>query len=117
MQGLKLQQTTQKEDKSKAIANIMQSATQMLKNGVTLDVVDFALATLTEITFMVLLAIINASFTMLESALQQLEDGNTVSELRLHRRVHLATADDRSREPPSVWRMPTVPHGSSVITL
>jgi hypothetical protein len=86
MQGLKPQQVTQKEDKSKAINNLLQSATQMLKNGATPDVVDFAQATLTEITSVVLPAIINASetdqrlvdntFTMFETALQELEDGN-----------------------------------------
>merc|ERR1719183_2923031 len=58
----------------------------MLKNGATPDVVDFAQATLTEITSVVLPAIINASetdqrlvdntFTMFESALQELSDGN-----------------------------------------
>jgi len=86
MQGLKPQQVTQKEDKSKAIQNLLQSATQMLKNGATPDVVDFAQATLTEITSVVLPAIINASetdqrlvdstFTMFETALQELSDGN-----------------------------------------
>merc|ERR1719183_786995 len=58
----------------------------MLKNGATPDVVDFAQATLTEITSVVLPAIINASetdqrlvdstFTMFETALQELSDGN-----------------------------------------
>ena len=86
MQGLKPQQVTQKDDKSKAISNLLQSATNMLKNGATPDVVDFAQATLTEITSVVLPAIINASetdqrlvdstFTMFENALQELSDGN-----------------------------------------
>jgi hypothetical protein len=86
MQGLKPQQVTQKDDKSKAISNLLQSATQMLKNGATPDVVDFAQATLTEITSVVLPAIINASntdqalvdstYTMFETALQELSDGN-----------------------------------------
>jgi hypothetical protein len=60
MQGLKPQQVTQKEDKSKAIANLLQSATSMLKNGATPDVVDFAQSTLTEITGVVLPAITDA---------------------------------------------------------
>jgi len=86
MQGLKPAQVTQKEDKSKAISNLLQSATNMLKNGATPDVVDFAQATLTEITSVVLPAIINASetdqrlvdstFTMFANALQELSDGN-----------------------------------------
>ena len=42
MQGLKRQQVIQKEDKSKAIITLLQSATQMLKTGATPDVVDFA---------------------------------------------------------------------------
>merc|ERR1719352_1940594 len=85
MQGLKPQHV-QKDDKSKAISNLLQSATQMLKNGATPDVVDFAQATLTEITSVVLPAIINASasdqalvdstYTMFETALQELSDGN-----------------------------------------
>jgi len=87
----------QKDDKSKAIANLLQSATQMLKNGATPDVVDFAQATLTEITSVVLPAIQNASdtdqqlvdsvFTMFESALQELSDGNN--------RVAAASAEER----------------------
>jgi len=87
MQGLKPQQVTpQKEDKSKAISNLLQSATNMLKNGATPDVTDFAEATLTEITGIVLPAITNASatdqalvdstFTMFATALQELSDGN-----------------------------------------
>jgi len=86
MQGLKPQQVTQKEDKSKAISNLLQSATQMLKNGATPDVVEFASITLQEITSVVLPAITNASetdqrlvdstFTMFETALAELEDGN-----------------------------------------
>merc|ERR1719443_2010876 len=85
--GLKPQQVTpQQEDKSKAIANLLQSATNMLKNGVTPDVTDFAEATLTEISGIVLPAITNASatdqalvdstFTMFATALQELSDGN-----------------------------------------
>merc|ERR1719389_278497 len=86
MQGLKPQQVNQKDDKSKAISNLLQSATQMLKNGATPDVVDFASITLQEITSVVLPAITNASatdqalvdstFTMFETALQELSDGN-----------------------------------------
>merc|ERR1719224_1794 len=58
----------------------------MLKNGATPDVVEFASITLQEITSVVLPAITNASatdqalvdstFTMFETALAQLEDGN-----------------------------------------
>ena len=86
MQGLNPQQVIHKENKSKAINNLLQSATQMLKNGATPDVVDFAQATLTEITSIVLPAIINASdtdqilvtttFSMFETALAEVEAGN-----------------------------------------
>merc|ERR1719197_2128815 len=87
MQGLKpTQQVTQKEDKSKAITNLLSTATTMLKNGVTPDVVDFAQATLNEITAVVLPSIINASASdqalvdsthiMFETALIELSNGN-----------------------------------------
>ena len=86
MQGLKPQQVTHKEDKSKAINNLLQSATQMLKNGATPDVVDFAQATLTEITSIVLPTIIDAhnldqqfvdhTWTLFGNATQALSDGN-----------------------------------------
>jgi len=89
MQGLKPQQVApkdEKEDKSKAIANLLQSATSMLKNGATPDVVDFAQATLTEITSTVLPAITDAhaadqqlvdtTFAMFEAALAELEAAN-----------------------------------------
>jgi len=79
---------TQRNDKSKAITNLLSTATTMLKNGATPDVVDFAQATLNEITSIVLPAITNASatdqqlvtttFVMFESALQELEDGNNL---------------------------------------
>merc|ERR1719454_2443084 len=85
MQGLKPQQV-QKEDKSKAITNLMETAKTMLKNGATPDVVEFATVTLQEITSVVLPSIENASatdqalvdstFTMFETALQELSDGN-----------------------------------------
>jgi len=94
MQGMKppAQQATQSADKSKAIANLLSTATSMLKNGVTPDVVDFAQATLTEITSTVLPAIqdahdadqtlIDNTFTMFESALHNLEvDNNDVKVL------------------------------------
>lgn len=89
MQGLKPTQVAPKDDKddrSKAISNLLQSATSMLKNGATPDVVDFAQATLTEITGTVLPAIENAhaadqqlvdtTFAMFEAALIQLENDN-----------------------------------------
>jgi hypothetical protein len=75
----------------------------MLKNGATPDVVDFAQATLTEITSIVLPAIINASdtdqilvtttFGMFESALAELEAGNNRvktahDQERLHSAAH-----------------------------
>merc|ERR1719389_1405930 len=86
MQGPKPQQVTQKEDKSKAITNLMETAKTMLKNGATPDVVEFASVTLQEITSVVLPSIENASatdqalvdstFTMFETALAELSDGN-----------------------------------------
>jgi len=100
MQGIKPQQVSpkaEKEDKSKAIANLLQSATSMLKNGATPDVVDFAQATLTEITTIVLPAIeeahaadqtlIDETFAMFEAALAELEAANN--------RVATASAAER----------------------
>ena len=84
MQGLK--PVTQRADKTKAITTLLSTATQMLKNGATPDVVDFAQATLTEITSIVLPAITNAheydqlmvneTFKWFETTLQDLSDGN-----------------------------------------
>jgi len=86
MQGLKpSQEVTQRNDKSKAITNLMSTATSMLKNGATPDVVEFAQATLTEITSIVLPAItdshatdqvlVDHTFAMFETALVALELG------------------------------------------
>jgi len=101
MQGLKLQHVAAKDDhdeKSKAISNLLQSATSMLKNGATPDVVDFAQATLNEITSTVLPAIENAhdadqqlidtTFAMFEAALIELENANN--------RVKTAHDEERS---------------------
>jgi len=97
MQGLKPQQV-QKEDKSKAITNLLETAKTMLKNGVTPDVVQFATVTLEEIQSVVLPAIENASatdqllvdttFEMFEAALQELSDGNN----------RVKTAHDQERD-------------------
>jgi hypothetical protein len=85
MQGMK---PTTKVDKSKAITHLLSTATTMLKNGATPDVVEFAQATLTEITSSVLPAIqeshdadqtlIDNTFTMFEAALHNLEVENNV---------------------------------------
>lgn len=87
MQSLTHQPVTQKEDTSKAISNVLQSATSMLKNGATPNVVEFAEATMDEFREVVLPAIINASnadqalgdstYTMFETALQELSDGKS----------------------------------------
>jgi len=86
MQGLKpSQDVTQRSDKSKQISSLMATATSMLKNGATPDVVEFAAATLSEITSIVFPAILDAhatdqalvdhTFTMFETALLALEEG------------------------------------------
>jgi len=88
MQGLKpTQQVTQGSDKSKAIANLMSTATSMLKSGATTDVVEFAQATLDEITSEILPAInlrhlsdqdlITSMHARFQEALDNLEQGNT----------------------------------------
>jgi len=88
IQGLKPQPTPQlqKEDKSKAISNLLETATSMLKNGATEDVVAFATETLAQITQTVLPAIQSAhdtdqqlvdnTFLMFQAALQELSEGN-----------------------------------------
>jgi hypothetical protein len=84
MQGMKpAQQVSGKVDKSKAISSLLETATSMLKNGETSDVVAFADATLAEIMNDVLPAIqdahdadqtlIDNTFTMFEAALANLE--------------------------------------------
>jgi hypothetical protein len=104
MQGLKpVQDVTQRNDKSKSIASLMSTATSMLKNGATPDVVEFAQATLTEITSVVLPAITDAhsvdqtlvdhTFAMFEAALVALEQGTQVvktlsDEERRHSQLH-----------------------------
>ena len=86
MQGMKpSQDVTQRDDKSKAISNLMSTATTLLKNGATTDVIEFAQATLSEITTVVLPAITDAhatdqtlvdnTFAMFETALANLEQG------------------------------------------
>lgn len=57
MQGLKPQQVSGREDKSKSVANLLETAKSMLKNGATSDVVEFATDTLNEIMQDVLPAI------------------------------------------------------------
>merc|ERR1719440_2046586 len=91
----------------------------MLKNGATPDVVDFAQATLTEITSVVLPAIINASasdqalvdstYTMFETALQELSDGNNRvkaahDQERLHSAAHIACRNGDNGEEGDCWR-------------
>jgi len=86
MQGLKPTSDKRKDtDKSQAITSLMATATTMLKNGATPDVVEFAEATLAEITSIVLPAITDAhatdqvlvdhTFAMFETALAALEEG------------------------------------------
>jgi len=92
MQGLKpAQEMKQGHDKKKAITNLLSTASSMLKNGATPDVIDFASATLAEITSAVIPAIEDASdtdqdsimvaFAHFERLLVELENG--VSETRL----------------------------------
>merc|ERR1719161_1057113 len=92
MQGMKPnQQVAAKVDKSKAINSLLATATSMLKNGETADVVEFAEATLAEIESEVLGAIqdahnadqllINRTHGLFEIALHDLEqDNNLVAE-------------------------------------
>lgn len=86
MQGLKpSQDVTHRSDKTQQIASLMATATTLLKNGATPDVVDFAQATLAEITSIVLPAITDAhatdqalvdqTFAQFEAALVALERG------------------------------------------
>merc|ERR1719329_1686271 len=104
MQGLKpAQDVPQRKDKSNAIASLMSTATSMLKNGATSDVMEFAQATLTEITSVVLPAITSAhsidqtlvdnTFAMFEAALVALESGTELiktlsDEERRHSELH-----------------------------
>lgn len=108
MQGLKASQdVTQRSDgdKSKAISNLMSTATSLLKNGATSDVVEFAQATLSEITSVVLPAITDAhatdqklvtdTFAMFEDVLLALEQGTAElkalsDEERKHSALHKA---------------------------
>jgi len=110
MQGLKpSQEVTQRNEKSNAIANLMSTATSMLKNGATPDVVEFAQATLAEITSIVLPAITDAhatdqvlvdhTFAMFETALVALEQGTEEikrlsDEERLHSAAHKSCRDE-----------------------
>jgi len=91
MQGMKPNQVAGKVDKSKAVSSLLATATSMLKNGETADVVEFASATLTEIRTEVLDAIqrahneeqllINRTHELFELALHNLEqDNNLVTE-------------------------------------
>jgi len=106
MQGLKpAQELTQRHDKKKAITNLLSTATSMLKNGATPDVVNFATATLQEITGIVVPAVQDASntdqdlivqmFSYFEAALVELEQGTSETktlydEERLHSSNHKA---------------------------
>jgi len=84
IQGVK--PTVKASDKPNAVSNLLSTATSLLKNGATPDVVEFAQATLTEITASVLPAIqdshrvdqtlLDNTFTLFESALQNLEEEN-----------------------------------------
>merc|ERR1719161_41886 len=89
MQGMKPnQQVSGKVDKSKAIDSLLATATSMLKNGETADVVEFAQATLDEIRTEVLQAIqrshdadqllINRTHGLFEIALHNLEQDNNL---------------------------------------
>jgi hypothetical protein len=85
MQGLKPQQVSGREDKSKSVANLLETAKSMLKNGATSDVVEFATDTLNEIMNDVLPAItdshtndqalITATHQGFATAISELEDG------------------------------------------
>jgi hypothetical protein len=121
MQGLKPQQVTQKEDKSKAISNLLQSATQMLKNGATPDVVEFTEATLAEITSLVLPAIVNASNTdqqlvddthlMFAQALEELSEGNNRVLAANNARGFTAT---NTRPAAHRRKQPVIPSGNAI---
>jgi hypothetical protein len=85
MQGVKPQQVSAKEDKSKSVSNLLETAKTMLKNGATSDVVEFATDTLNEIMTEVLPAIehshasdqalIDSTHRGFQSAIDELVEG------------------------------------------
>jgi len=108
MQGMKpSQQVSQPADKSKAIANLLSTATSMLKNGETQDVVVFAEATLQEISSAVLPAIqdahdsdqalIDHTFEMFAVTLANLEADNAEIKALSDAEHHLSVAHGACR--------------------
>lgn len=98
MQGFKPLHELKRRDDKHAVANLLESAKGMLKNGETPDVVTFAQATLDEILASVLPAIRDASaaeqvqldavFALFERALQALQEGNE--------EIHQLNQDERA---------------------
>jgi len=73
LQKVKPVQTVKHRHNHNAVATLLESAKGMLKNGETADVVEFAAATLTEITSVVIPAIESASAVEQELLLRQFE--------------------------------------------
>jgi len=100
MQGVKPQQVSTKDDKSKSVSNLLETAKTMLKNGATEDVVTFATVTMTEIMNKVLPAIesshaadqklITDTYQAFPEARAELLRGNQEIKLLYEERVRLS---------------------------
>jgi len=100
MQGVKPQQVSTREDKSKSVSNLLETAKTMLKNGATEDVVTFAKETMNEIMDKVLPAIesshasdqklIKDTYDAFPKAREELRVGNEEIKVLYEERVRLS---------------------------